>query len=123
MTHTLEVCEGENNARHLKNPSPGVIDQAIGGLIPAMYHFVIFESEPAIEDCFYMQTLILDEGERKGQYMVEARYIFAESFRHYRKFMKDAAEVKKLFRAFAEGSPPNVAGWEDVTDKIIVPAG
>ncbi len=119
MAYTLVVCEGENNARTLRNPIPEKISRAIDDLIPAPYHFVILEAEPALEKCTYIQTLIEHEGKAKGQYLVEARYKFNGGFMHYRKHIRDSGEVKRFFRKFAEGIAPNTAGWEDITEKLV----
>lgn len=118
MTYTMTVCEGENNERSVLNPSPAIIDRAIDDLIPAMYHFVILEAEPSIENCAYIQTLIERDGKSKGLYLVEARYKFSIGFNHYKKYIGDPNEVKNLFRGFADGAPPNVAGWDDITDNL-----
>lgn len=123
MSYTLIVCEGEHNERLLQKPTPKMIAQAIDDLTPAMYHFVILEAKPAIGKCAYMQTLIMDKGKAKGKYLVEARYNFPEGFKHYRKYVEDAGEVKILFRAFADGVAPNTAGWDDITDRMIALAG
>jgi hypothetical protein len=117
------VCEGEYNERSFQSPSAKVIDQAIDGLIPAMFHFAILEATPPLDNCAYVQTLILDSGKAKGQYLVEARYKFPEGIRHYKTRMRDAGEVKRMFRKFAEDVAPNVAGWEDITGKLDAAAG
>ncbi len=58
------------------------------------------------------------EGKGKGHYLIEARYKFAGDFRHYGKHTKDAAEVKRIFRKFAEGVSPNTPGWDDITERM-----
>lgn len=119
MAYTLIVCEGENNERTLENPQPAAIDQAIDDLVPAKFHFVIVELDPPTEQCVYMQTLIEREGRFGGLYLVEVRYKFTGFFRHYRMHTRDAAEVKEMFRRFAQGLAPNTADWEDITEKLI----
>lgn len=123
MPHTLEVWSGENNKRSSRNPSPEVIGRAIDALTPAQYHFVILEAEPHIEQCAYVQSLIEREGKNKGRYLVEARYVFDGRFNHYGKHVDEAGEVKALFRRFAEGIAPNVAGWNDITGKVSAATG
>lgn len=123
MTYTLKVCNGGNNAKSYQNPPTSAIDRAIDDLVPAIYHFAILEAEPAVEKYAYIQTLIECEGRFKGQYLVEARYLFAGDFKHYRTRTKDAAEVKSVFQKFAEGIAPNVTGWEDITAKLVAAAG
>lgn len=118
MAYTMKVCEGANNSRSFQGPLPETIDQALDDLVPAMYHYVILEAKPPQDDCAYVQTLIEYEGKNKGRYLVETRYIFPGSFRHYRKHVADVGEVKMLFRKFAEGTAPNVAGWEDITERM-----
>jgi hypothetical protein len=119
MAHTLTVCEGEYQEWSYQSPSSATIDKAINGLIPAMFHFAILEAVPPLDNCAYVQTLILDSGKAKGQYLVEARYKFPEGVRHYKTRIRDADEVKRVFRKFAEGVAPNVAGWRDITEKMI----
>lgn len=118
MPNTLVVCEGECNERSVLNPSSDTIDLAIDGLIPAIYHFVVLEADPPIEKCAYVQSLIERDGKAKGQYLVEVRYKFVSGFKHYRKHVSNAGEVKRMFRAFVKGVAPNVAGWDDITGEI-----
>ena len=115
MTYTLITCEGENNQRSQRNPSPQMIDQAISALIPKEYHYAILEANPFIDNCPYIQTLIERNGKHEGLYLVEARYLFDGDLRHYRKFLKSVAEVKSIFQLFADGIAPNAAGWEDIS--------
>lgn len=118
MSYTMVICEGKNNSKSFQNPSSKVIEQAIGALIPAEYRFVILEADPPVEKCAYVQTLIEREGRFKGQYLVEARYEFAGYFKHYRTHSRDAGEVKRLFQKFADGVAPNVAGWDDFSERM-----
>lgn len=123
MTYTLTVCEGENNERTIRNPSKEAIGRAVDDLVPTMFHFVILEADPPLEKCAYVQTLVEAGGNAKGRYLVEARYKFAEGFKHYRKWVDDAGEVKTMFREFAGGVAPNTAGWDDITEKLNAAAG
>lgn len=118
MGYIMKICKGENNEQSFQKPSPAAIDRAIDDLIPAIYHFVILEVEPPIEKCSYVQALIEREGKAKGRYLIETRYKFTTDTKHYRKHVADAGEVKELFRGFAQGVAPNVAGWDDITAKL-----
>lgn len=119
MAYVLETCAGEGSERSFPNPTARMIDQAISDLVPEIYHYAILEVEPAIEKCAYVQTLIERDGKAKGLYLVETRFKFVDSFRHYRTLLNDADEVKRLFRKFAEGVVPSVAGWDDITGKMM----
>ena len=118
MTYNMAICSGENNERIYQNPSPKAIDRAIDDLTPAQFHFVTLEAKPPVERCAYIQTLIEHEGRMQGRYLLEARYAFDGQFRHYKTHTADASEVKKAFRNYAEGVPPNTAGWEDITREL-----
>ena len=118
MTCTLTVCEGENNERTISNPSLKMIKMAIDDLIPEIFHFVILEADPPVEDCVYMQARIPGYGKMKGRYLVEARFTLANGPKHYRKHVEDADGVKGVFQAFARGVAPDIAGWDDITGKV-----
>ena len=115
MAFTLIVNEGKHPERSQANPSPTMIDQAIDHLRPEVNHYAILETEPPIDKCIYIQTLIERSGSHKGLYLVEIRFTFQNDFKQYRKHIRDASEVKRLFRMFSRGAVPNAAGWEDIS--------
>lgn len=123
MTSILTVCKGEGNSRLIRNPKAKLISQAVDDLVPEEYYFVILETEPPVEECAYVQVLIEREGKYSGQYLMEARYIIDGKSKHYGRHFGDAKKVKTIFQSYADGVAPNVAGWDDVTDKLNKTAG
>lgn len=117
MSHTLKICKGEGE-RSFHNPSSKALNQAIDALKPVANYYAVLESNPPVEKCAYVQALIEREGKYKGRYLVEARYLFPGYFKHYRMHTKDVGEMKRVFEKFAGGTAPNVAGWEDFSERM-----
>jgi hypothetical protein len=109
-----------DNAREVLNPTPEQIEQSIDALIPVLSHFVILSSDDEpVQNCEFVQTLILCRTDAKIEYLVEARFADGEAFKHYGHILTDVAELKRIFRLFALGIAPKVDAWRDITDKII----
>ncbi|MCL2099090.1 MAG: hypothetical protein FWH24_01460 [Oscillospiraceae bacterium] len=103
----------------IKNPSPEAIEQAIDGIIPAAFHFVILEANSRLNGCGCIQTIIKWDDKPQIDYMVEAHFKADGKFTYYRHYTTDADWLKKLFRLFALDIIPDVEGWEDATADVL----
>jgi len=101
------------------DPSPDVIDKAIGELLPIKYDFVVLVNKEPINNCEYVQTLIKQDNAPEIKYQLETRFVYENHFCHYQKFTMDAEEVKRMFRMFALGIIPKVDGWSDITADLL----
>ena len=118
MTYTLKKCLGEGNQQSQQNPTPTMINQAIDRLIPVKFYHVILDADPAIGDCIYIQTRILEGGPKRGWYLIEARYVINGKTSHYKTYSPMSGEVKRLFGEFEKGKAPNTAGWIDISGQF-----
>lgn len=120
MTFTLKYGRGKGvREQKITNPSPEMIEQTIKELLPGLDYYIVFQSEPPVNNYAYIQTAIErwdDKPEIK--YMVEVNVKSDENFTQYRKYIKDENEVKRLFRMFALEKTPDVTDWKDVTEEI-----
>ena len=130
MSNTL--CVSLGNSYHVENPSPEEIDWAIGELRPIKGNHVILGVNPRIENCEFLQTLIEYENDPDGfftddelVFLVQVQHKFVQSkvlekggFKQYSFHTSDMDEVKRMFRMFALGVVPSVAGWKDITNEL-----
>ena len=117
---TLIVGNGKHGEWSLKDPSTSIIKLVIENLIPAKGYYAVLQSNSQINNCAYIQTRVLEGGERLGQYLIETRYIFGDRFCHYKTYSKYSYKAKELFADFIYGNVPNTAGWIDITEAMII---
>ena len=117
MNCTLIYCDNEKET--IKNPSPEEIETAIDNLIPVIYRFVILKSEEPVQNCIFIQTLIVRNKAPELKYTVEVRFQYEDSFKQLQQYTTDVNELKKMFRMFALGIIPDTADWNDITEELI----
>ena len=119
MAYMLHVSKGSSSS-DIITPSPEIIDQAIGELLPVKLHFVILNSETPVNSCLYIQTIIEDDTSEEVTYYVETRFEYDNNkFKQYAINLENIDCVKKIFRMFALGETPDISGWEDVTQELM----
>ena len=128
MGYRMTVCIGES--RNIENPSPEDIDFTLDELRPMKNNFVILASDPRIENCDCIQTLIERNTDPDGVfkddeivYLVEVQFIYSKEFEkgkfnQYAFQTANVKQVKKMFRMFALGVVPDISSWKDITEEI-----
>ena len=75
---------------------------------------MVFEPECSVNDCQYMQTIIVD-----GGYNIELRTGDNEFWKHYRYCKINIEKVKEIFSNFFKlHELPNLSEWDNITDEL-----
>ncbi|WP_088838850.1 hypothetical protein [Listeria sp. ILCC792] len=75
---------------------------------------LVLESTPSLAGSSYIQAM-----KEKDSYTVEIRFENGdESFKQLQRKMVDVEELTNLFQAYANGIPPNIEGWKDITELV-----
>ena len=107
----LKACFG---GKERKLPfSMEALGWALESLLPVEDYFVVLEANEPVEHCIYVQTVMLINN--SCEYMVETRFDYGKSFRHYRSYVPGLNKLKEIFHSFVYGRVPDVGNWEDVT--------
>ena len=116
MAYIITVSVGDGITRSIPNPSPEIIDDAIGNLIPVKFYYVILENSKPVNHCAFLQILMPTDMPDIKIYLVEARFNYPDdTYRMYKYFTSDSAELKRIFRMFALGVNPDITDWKDIT--------
>jgi len=128
MGYRMHFCFGENGK--IEDPTPEDIDRVIDELRPIKNNFVVLVSDPRIENCECIQTLIEQSNDSNGVfqddeivYLVEVQFKYSKNkriekgkFNQYAFHTSDVEKVKRMFRMFSLGVIPDVTGWKDITE-------
>lgn len=125
MEFNLKLRLGRRSTE-IENPSPEIIDQAIGELLPVRYYNVILDCEEPVNGFRFIQAVILMRGDPELKYVVEIQHEVGEtkfyngtSFTQYALETTDVEAVKRMFRMFALGITPDISSWQDVSLELI----